>query len=274
MRHERCEARGARHSVQASYQVTRDAVRYVVRPRDQIHFNQVFTDSGIGSVSVQGEVRFGGNYPITRGEHLSDLLMRVGGLTTTAYPAGTVFLRKSAAQVEEQGYKRAADEIQTQLLAGIARIGGDKITGEGYTAIQGFITQLRTQKGLGRIAISADPSVLAANPQQDPLLEAGDVRNALQAADSAFETGPRDGATADTIGVVYGAAGQHEHACKAFEMAVALAPDNAAFWNNLANSRLFFGRAADAERAYLRVIALEPGRKGRKHGSSRRQQWL
>ena len=148
---------------------------YVVRPRDQIHFNQVFTDSGIGSVSVQGEVRFGGNYPITRGEHLSDLLMRVGGLTATAYPAGTVFLRKSAAQVEEQGYKRAADEIQSQLLAGIARIGGDKITGEGYTAIQGFITQLRTQKGLGRIAIAADPSVLAANPQQDPLLEPGDV---------------------------------------------------------------------------------------------------
>ena len=148
---------------------------YVVRPRDQIHFNQVFTDSGIGSVSVQGEVRFGGNYPITRGEHLSDLLMRVGGLTATAYPAGTVFLRKSAAKVEEQGYKRAADEIQSQLLAGIARIGGDKITGEGYAAIQGFITQLRTQKGLGRIAIAADPSVLAANPQQDPLLEPGDV---------------------------------------------------------------------------------------------------
>jgi polysaccharide export outer membrane protein len=148
---------------------------YVVRPRDQLHFNKVFTDTGIGSVSVQGEVRFAGNYPITRGEHLSDLLMRAGGLTMTGYPAGTVFLRKSAAQVEEQGYKRTANEIQSQLLAGMARIGNDKITGEGFTAIQGFITQLRNQKGLGRIAISADPSVLAANPQQDPLLEAGDV---------------------------------------------------------------------------------------------------
>ena len=148
---------------------------YIVRSRDQLHFNKVFTDTGIGSVSVQGEVRFAGTYPLTRGEHLSDVLMRSGGLNSTAYPAGTVFLRKSAAQVEEQGYKRAADEIQSQLLAGMARIGSDKITGEGFTAIQGFITQLRGQKGLGRIAISADPSVLAANPQQDPLLEAGDV---------------------------------------------------------------------------------------------------
>ena len=148
---------------------------YVVRPRDQFHFNQIFTDTGIGSVSVQGEVHFGGNYPIRRGEHLSELLMRAGGLTPTAYPAGTVFLRKSAAQVEEQGYKRAADEIQNQLLAGMARIGNDKITGEGSVAIQNFIVQLRNQKGLGRIALAADPSVLAANPQQDPLLEAGDV---------------------------------------------------------------------------------------------------
>ena len=48
-------------------------------PRDQLHFNKVFTDTGIGSVTVQGEVRFAGNYPITRGEHLSDVLMRAGG---------------------------------------------------------------------------------------------------------------------------------------------------------------------------------------------------
>ncbi|MEO8301991.1 MAG: SLBB domain-containing protein, partial [Rhizomicrobium sp.] len=130
---------------------------YVVRPKDQLHFNRVFTDTGIGSVSVQGEVRFAGNYPITRGEHLSDLLMRVGGLNGTAYPAGTVFLRKSSARIEEQGYKRTANEIQSQLLAGMARIGSDKISGEGFTAIQGFITQLRNQKGLGRIAIAADP---------------------------------------------------------------------------------------------------------------------
>jgi polysaccharide export outer membrane protein len=148
---------------------------YVVRARDQFHFNKVFTDTGIGSVTVQGEVRFAGNFPIRRGEHLSDVLMRAGGLTSTAYPQGTVFLRKSAAQVEQQGYSRAADEIQSQMLAGMARVGNDKIPGDAVAAIQGFISQLRNQKPLGRIAITADPSVLAANPSQDPLLEAGDV---------------------------------------------------------------------------------------------------
>lgn len=148
---------------------------YIVRPHDQLHFNKVFTDTGIGSVTVQGEIRFAGSYPITRGEHLSDVLMRAGGLTTTAYPQGTVFLRKSAAAVEQDGYSRAADEIQSQLVAGMARIGNDKIPADAVSAIQSFITQLRTQKPLGRIAMDADPSLLAANPAQDPLLEPGDV---------------------------------------------------------------------------------------------------
>ena len=145
---------------------------YVVRARDQLHFHKVFTDTGIGSVTVQGEVRFAGNYPIRRGERLSDVLMRAGGLTSTAYPQGTVFLRKSAAQIEQEGYQRAAYQIDSQLLAGVSSIGSKSID---PTAVHAFANQLRTQRALGRISIVADPSVLAANPNLDPLLEAGDV---------------------------------------------------------------------------------------------------
>ncbi len=120
-------------------------------------------------------MRFPGNYPLVRGERLSEVLQKVGGLTPTAYPSGTVFLRRSAAKLEQDGYNRAADDIQTQLLAGMARVGNDKIPAASFTAMQTFVTQLRTQKALGRITAVADPSVLAANPSLDPLLEAGDV---------------------------------------------------------------------------------------------------
>jgi protein involved in polysaccharide export with SLBB domain len=145
---------------------------YVVRPRDQLHFHKVFTDTGIGSITVQGEVRYAGTYPIRRGEHLSEVLMRAGGLTSTAYPQGTVFLRKSAAQIEQEGYQRAAFQIESQLMNGVSSIGSRSIdTG----AVRAFAAQLRTQKALGRITLVADPSVLASNPSQDPLMEAGDV---------------------------------------------------------------------------------------------------
>jgi polysaccharide export outer membrane protein len=145
---------------------------YVVRPRDQVRFHKVFTDTGIGSITIQGEVRYAGNFPIRRGEHLSEVLIRAGGLTSTAYPQGTVFLRKSAAQIEQEGYQRAAYQIESQLLTGVSSIGSRGVDTGGVRA---FAMQLRTQKALGRISIAADPSVLAANPSQDPLLEAGDM---------------------------------------------------------------------------------------------------
>lgn len=148
---------------------------YVVRPRDTLHFNQVFTDTGIGAVTVQGEVRSAGSYPIIRGEHLSDLLMRAGGLTNTAYPAGAVFLRKSAASAEHEGYLRAAAEIENELVIAMTRVGNDKIDPSTFASMQTFVNELRTQKAVGRVSITADPSILASKPEMDPLLEAGDV---------------------------------------------------------------------------------------------------
>jgi protein involved in polysaccharide export with SLBB domain len=149
---------------------------YIVRPRDDLRFNEVFTNAGIGSVTVQGEVRHNGVYQLVRGEHLSDLLQQAGGLTDVAYPYGAIFLRRSAAEAERNGYRRAAQDIQNSLLLAMTRADpGSRIPAEAFTSMQTFIAQLRTQTPLGRITVEADPAVLAVKPQLDPLLEPGDV---------------------------------------------------------------------------------------------------
>jgi len=102
-------------------------------------------------------------------------LMRAGGVTNTSYPAGTVFLRRSAAQKEHEGYVRAAAEIENQLVVAMTHIGNDKIDPGTFASMQAFVNELRTQKAIGRIALVADPSVLASKPEMDPLLEPGDV---------------------------------------------------------------------------------------------------
>lgn len=145
---------------------------YTVRPRDSLRFNQVFSDVDVGNVTLQGEVRFPGTYSIVRGEHLSDLLARAGGLTSTAYPYGTVFLRKSAAAVEHDGYVRLAQEVESQLLIPTNRLGTVAVPA---AQIQSLADKLRSQQALGRVSIIADPSVLASRPEIDPLLESGDV---------------------------------------------------------------------------------------------------
>ena len=150
-------------------------VSYTVRPHDQFHFSRIFSDVGLGSVSMQGEVRMPGSFPIVRGERLSDLLRRAGGLTPTAFPYGTVFTRKSAAQAEREGNLRASKEVNEQLVVAMTRIGNDKIDPSTFTSLQAFVAEMRNQKTLGRISVEADPSLLASQPQIDPLVEDGDV---------------------------------------------------------------------------------------------------
>jgi polysaccharide biosynthesis/export protein len=149
---------------------------FIVSPQDEIRVNEVFTQVGIGSVVVQGQVRNVGTYQIVRGEHLSDLLSRAGGLTESAYPYGTVFLRRSAAEREQDAFRRQAQEIQDQLLVAMSRRDSNsKLSPDAFVAMQGYINQIKNQKALGRVAVSADPAVLAANPDADPVLEPGDV---------------------------------------------------------------------------------------------------
>lgn len=148
---------------------------YRVRPQDVFRFNTVFTANDYGTATVQGQVRSAGDFQIRHGERLSTLLMRAGGLTSTAYPYGAVFLRRSVANLEHDSYLRAAKEAEDQLLVAMTRVGTDKISPETFSAMQNFITDLRNQKAVGRISVNADPSVLAAHPEMDPLLEPGDL---------------------------------------------------------------------------------------------------
>ncbi|MFO1247300.1 MAG: SLBB domain-containing protein [Alphaproteobacteria bacterium] len=148
---------------------------YIVKPRDQVRFSQIYADVDSDSVSIQGEVRFGGTFTIMRGEHLSHVLARAGGLTDIAYPYGAVFLRQSAAQKERESFVRAADEVQNQLLAAMTRVGTSRLDPNAFASMQGFVTELRNQRGVGRISVTVDPKILAKNPALDPMLESGDV---------------------------------------------------------------------------------------------------
>jgi len=149
---------------------------YEVKPHDELRFHEVFSDAGLGTVTLQGQVRFPGEFKIIRGEHLLDLLKRAGGLTDVAYPYGAIYLRKSVAALEEEEFRRSADQLENSLLAAVAHTNANTRTDSNlFTNAQTLVQTLRTQKGLGRISVVADPAILAAKQAENPLLEPGDV---------------------------------------------------------------------------------------------------
>lgn len=139
-----------------------DAVR--VNPRAQVLEAR--------AVTIQGAVRRPGSYDVGRGETLSSLIARAGGLTEDAYPAGAVFTRESERRREKEYFAQQARELERALTLEIEK--GDPVKAENVALARQLAAQLRGVEPLGRIVVEADPAVLRARPELDPLLESDD----------------------------------------------------------------------------------------------------
>ena len=141
-------------------------------PGDDIRFNAAQVQFEPGGVLLSGEVRRPGLYAIRRGETLSQLMDRAGGVSELAYPYGTIFTRRSVKELEQEGLRRSSRELTTALLALSARKG---VGGDAVLAAQSLIAQLATVEAPGRVVIEADPRVLQRRPDLDTVLESGDA---------------------------------------------------------------------------------------------------
>jgi protein involved in polysaccharide export with SLBB domain len=141
-------------------------------PGDDVRFNAqqaVFEGSG---VLLAGEVARPGLYAIRKGERLSELLARAGGMTDYSYAYGTVFTRRSVKDAQEEGFRRTAREMNNSLLAIAAR--SNQSGGEGLAGAAALIQTIASTEASGRMVVEADLRVLELRPDLDTILEPGD----------------------------------------------------------------------------------------------------
>ncbi len=147
----------------------------VVNPGDSVRFNPVFTDRDTGPVRLVGEFVRPGLYEIRRGERLSELIARAGGITPQAYPYGAVFTRERVKQAEREANQRAANELESAFVTALTTRGQTAVQqAAAAEAVRGLAGELRERPPVGRVVIEADPAVLALRPEGDMVLEPGD----------------------------------------------------------------------------------------------------
>ena len=152
-----------------------------LKPGDVLTVLQIPGWSDIGrSVSIRGEVLYPGSYGINEGERLSTFLKRVGGFTSSAYPAGIVLEREDVRKLEEQGRQELIRRLETSGSAvQISPSTTGKDQAEVLQAVQQQQTQaiarLRSQAPPGRlvVTITGDISQWERTPS-DISLRAGD----------------------------------------------------------------------------------------------------
>ncbi len=144
-------------------------------PGDSVQVGTVFSDRDLGLVTLSGEFKRPGRYTIRRGERLSEIVERAGGVTPYAYPYGAVFTRQSAKNREKSGFERTARELESSLATALttSSVSAQSLGGASQ-AVTNLVETLRDAEPVGRIVMEADPTVLQIRPDLDIVLEPGD----------------------------------------------------------------------------------------------------
>jgi protein involved in polysaccharide export with SLBB domain len=160
----------ARFTVDLTWQ---DPVTLVLRPGNLVRVPARFDPVIPAAITIEGEVMHPGTYPLVRGERLSDLIARAGGLTRDAYPDGAIFTREVERQRRTEEFRRQADEIERRLATRLLE--EDPPAPAQVDRVRDLIAELRGLEPPGRVVVEADPEMLALHPERDPLLAAGDA---------------------------------------------------------------------------------------------------
>ena len=124
--------------------------------RDHIHVREIPNWSQSESVVVSGEVLFPGTYQIVRGERISDLIARAGGLTSQAAPRGAVFSRKAIADLQAERGRQLANDIEQSFAARLLTEEGAPI---GIMDVKDILNSLRAGEGFGRLVVDVEAAL-------------------------------------------------------------------------------------------------------------------
>jgi protein involved in polysaccharide export with SLBB domain len=153
------------------------AADIALKPYDALNIKEVPQWRELETVSVEGEVRFPGVYPIQRGETLRQVLQRAGGLTDLAFPDGAIFIREDLRRREQAQLDRLSERLRRDLAV-LALQGAQSTAGGNLQALsigEGLLVELQGSRAVGRLVIDLN-QVLAAPPggEKDIVLKNGD----------------------------------------------------------------------------------------------------
>jgi polysaccharide export outer membrane protein len=136
------------------------------------------------SVTVIGEVKRQGNFPIETGERLSSVLKRAGGLSPRAFPRGMIFIRESVRKSQQAELERFIATQRQKLMteaAGLAAGSAGSGTGSSPQQEQASLQiQLQALEGLasrvqlGRVVVKMGSLDMLEGSPEDIMLEQGD----------------------------------------------------------------------------------------------------
>jgi polysaccharide export outer membrane protein len=152
----------------ALQQVDEDNI--ILKSKDRLNVHRIPAWSENHVIELRGEVLFPGKYTVRRGDKLSSVIKKAGGLTPFADLNGSVFSRAKLKQLEQQNLIKVSENLRIEM-ATKSLSSNSGVTS--YTEIQSLLADLTKVDPVGRLVINL-PRVIA-NNDYDVAVEGGDI---------------------------------------------------------------------------------------------------
>lgn len=157
----------------------------LLQSRDNLTVREIPDWSPNDTMTLEGEVRFPGVYQIVKGEKLSDLVARAGGLTDNAAVEASVFTRESVAAREVERAREFARDLQQTFAT---RLLTEESTSQGLGEVAQIVSALEASAGRGRLLINLGMA-LAGDATYDLEVENGDMLSIPQRSNTVSVVG-------------------------------------------------------------------------------------
>jgi len=150
-----------------------------LRPFDYLVVKELGRFGEQQTIVMGGEVRFPGKYPIKRGERLSSVIQRAGGLTDLAFAQGSLFTRQSLKEREREQLEKIAERLQRDIgQAALAVTQAPNATSQQSSQAldvgQSLLELVRETRPVGRLVIDLPKAMRQPGSEYDVILKDGD----------------------------------------------------------------------------------------------------
>ncbi len=152
----------------------------LLMPHDELIVRAVSDWKPTARVTMGGEVRFPGVYPIEEGEHLSSVVARAGGFSEKAYLPAAVFTREVVRQQQQQRMNEMANRVESDIRlkeSGLSQLRSPQILQRQTQSVnfaKQVLNKMRTIEANGRMVLQLKPLVRLKGSEWDLTLRDGD----------------------------------------------------------------------------------------------------
>jgi len=153
---------------------TPDSLTVALKSRDELQIKTIPEWAESEKVTLSGEIKFPGTYPVYKNDTLAMLLERAGGLTELAYTQGAIFTRIELKEQQE----RQLRSMQERLMADIAKAElvmlNNNESSSNLGQAQNLLSQLEGTSAQGRLVVDLQ-KVLSNDSEYSIPLQKGDA---------------------------------------------------------------------------------------------------